>query len=51
MNDLPALLPPDQIRERLEQIFSEGMPNRSYCVRDVAARTIFVMLYIVSGAK
>lgn len=46
MDNLPALLPPAQIRVRLEQIFPEGVPNRSYCVRDLAARTVFVMLYV-----
>lgn len=46
MDDLPNLLPSDQIRVRLEQIFPDGTPNRSYCVRDLAARTVFVMLYI-----
>lgn len=32
--------------ERLPLIFPEGTPNRGYCVRDVAAYTVFTMLYI-----
>jgi BsuBI/PstI restriction endonuclease HTH domain/BsuBI/PstI restriction endonuclease domain len=34
------------VSQRLPLIFSEGTPNRSYCVRDVAANTVFTMLYI-----
>jgi len=34
------------VSERLPLIFPEGTPSRSYCVRDVAASTVFTMLYI-----
>jgi hypothetical protein len=43
---LPDLLPVSGIRERLLRIFPEGTPNRNYCTREMAARTVFVMLYI-----
>jgi len=44
--DLPALLPVSDIHKRLPSIFPEGCPNRNNCVWDIAARTIFVMLYV-----
>ncbi|WP_259645447.1 BsuBI/PstI family type II restriction endonuclease [Pseudomonas caricapapayae] len=34
------------VSERLSLIFPEGTPNRTYCTRLLAARTVFVMLYI-----
>lgn len=40
---LPTL---STIAERLETIFPEGAEHRSYLVRDMAARTIFVMFYL-----
>lgn len=43
---LPPLLPVPVIRDRLVRIFPEGTPNRNYCTREMAARTVFVMLYI-----
>jgi len=33
------------IHKRLELIFPEGITNRNYLVREMSARTIFVMLY------
>jgi hypothetical protein len=46
---MPLELPPvprlATIARRLEQIFPEGVSHRNYCVRDVAARTVFVMFY------
>jgi len=49
---LPPLLDVPEIHRRLRQIFPEGTPQRNYCTREMAARTIFVMLYIgaVEGA-
>ncbi len=44
--NLPNPLPIAEIRERLLQVFPEGTPNRNYCTREMAARTVFVMLYI-----
>ncbi len=43
---LPPLLPVTEIRERLQKIFPEGTPNRNYVTREIAAKTVFVMLYI-----
>lgn len=41
-----------EIHERLQLIFPDGTPNRANCVWEIAARTIFVMLYCnaVEGA-
>jgi hypothetical protein len=49
---LPALLPVPKIHARLQKIFPEGSPNRSRCTWEIAAKTIFVMLYVgaVEGA-
>src|SRR5437016_2801238 len=46
MSVLPPYVTRDQIAERLPLIFPEGTPNRTYCVRDLAASTIFTALYI-----
>ncbi len=43
---LPPLLDVPEIQRRLLQIFPEGTPQRNYCTREMAARTVFVMLYI-----
>jgi hypothetical protein len=43
---LPLLLPVAEIQKRLLEIFPEGMSNRGYCTREIAAKTIFTMLYI-----
>lgn len=43
---LPPLLDVAEIRRRLLQIFPEGTPERNYCTREMAARAVFVMLYI-----
>jgi hypothetical protein len=51
-----AALPPyssrELVAERLPLIFPEGTPNRTYCVRELAASTVFTALYIgaVEGA-
>lgn len=44
--DLPPLLPVAEIHERLQTIFPEGTSNRNYVTREIAAKTVFVMLYI-----
>lgn len=44
MMDLPPLLPVAEIHERLREIFPEDTSNRNYVTREMAARTIFVML-------
>ena len=46
MMPLPALLPVSEIQERLRVIFPQGTPNRNYVTREIAAKTIFVLLYI-----
>jgi hypothetical protein len=43
---LPPYVPVATIAARLPLIFPEGTPNRGYCIRDLAARTIFAALYI-----
>lgn len=43
---LPPYTPKALVAERLPLIFPEGTPNRNYCTRDLAASTIFTMLYI-----
>lgn len=42
---LPPLLPWPDIHRRLQEIFPEGTPHRDKCVWEIAARTVFVMLY------
>ena len=43
---LPPLLAVIDIHERLQTIFPEGTANRIYVTREIAAKTVFVMLYI-----
>jgi len=43
---LPALLPVADIHKRLKVIFPEGSPNRSNCTWEIAAKTVFTMLYV-----
>jgi hypothetical protein len=43
---LPPIPSVEQIQERLLLIFPEGITNRNYCTREIAAKTVFVMLYI-----
>ncbi len=52
MKTLPPLPDRSEIRNRLEAIFPEGMPNRNYLTREMAASTVFVMLYLgaIDGA-
>jgi hypothetical protein len=49
---LPPYFDRAMVAERLPQIFPEGTPNRGYCTRELAASTVFAMLYIgaVEGA-
>ena len=46
MMALPPLLPVPDIHERLQAIFPDGTANRNYVTREIAAKTVFVMLYI-----
>lgn len=43
---LPPYVSRELVAERLPLIFPEGTPNRIYCTRELAASTVFVMLYI-----
>jgi hypothetical protein len=43
---LPTLLRVAEIRDRLQRIFPEGSLNRNNCTWEIAAKTIFVMLYV-----
>lgn len=43
---LPPLLPPAAIHERLQLSFPDGTANRNYVTREIAAKTVFVMLYV-----
>ena len=50
---LPPLLPVPEVHQRLQAIFPVGTESRNYVTREIAARTVFVMLYIgaVEGAE
>jgi len=50
---LPPLPTVTDIHERLQIVFPEGTANRNYVTREIAAKTVFVMLYIgaVKGAE
>ncbi|MBV8359320.1 MAG: hypothetical protein JO189_15500 [Deltaproteobacteria bacterium] len=43
---LSTLLRVAEIHDRLQRIFPEGSPNRNNCTWEIAARTIFVVLYV-----
>ena len=43
---LPALLPVPEIHERLRTIFPEGTAHRNFLIREMAAKTVFTMLYV-----
>lgn len=43
---LPPYVSRELVAERLLLIFPEGTPNRVYCTRELAASTVFAMLYI-----
>src|SRR6266849_528683 len=46
MPALPPYVTRAKVLERLPLVFPEGTPNRNYCVRELAASTIFTALYI-----
>lgn len=52
MSALPTVPPVELIAVRLPEIFPEGTENRNYVVREMAARTVFVMFYVgaIEGA-
>jgi hypothetical protein len=43
---LPPLLEVKEIHKRLQEVFPSGIPQRNYVTREMAARTVFVMLYV-----
>lgn len=43
---LPTLLPVPEVHERLRTIFPEGTPQRNFVTREIAAKTVFAMLYV-----
>jgi BsuBI/PstI restriction endonuclease domain/BsuBI/PstI restriction endonuclease HTH domain len=43
---LPPYIDRDTILKRLPEIFPEGTPQRTYCVREAAASAVFTMIYI-----
>ncbi len=46
MAALPPYVPRELVAERLPLIFPEGTPNRTYCVRELAASAVFTAIYI-----
>jgi hypothetical protein len=44
--DLPIISTREGVLKRLGKIFPPGTPQRTYCVRELSASTIYVMLYI-----
>jgi hypothetical protein len=49
---LPPVIPVSSLAAWLPEIFPEGTPNRTYVVREISAKTLFVLLYVgaVEGA-
>lgn len=43
---LPELLSWQSVRDRLQAIFPDGVPERAYLVREATARTVFTALYV-----
>lgn len=43
---LPPVADRDTIQQRLRVIFPDGIENRGYCTREMAASTVFTMLYV-----
>ncbi len=43
---LPPYITRAEVQRRLPLIFPEGSPNRLYCTREMAASTVFALLYI-----
>lgn len=46
MKPLPPLISVAEIRARLDRVFPQGLSFRNYLTREIAARTVFVMLYV-----
>jgi hypothetical protein len=43
---LPPVIPVVTLAKWLPEIFPEGTPNRNYAIREMAAKTIFVLFYV-----
>jgi hypothetical protein len=43
---LPPYVSREEVQRRLLLIFPDGTANRAYCTREIAASTVFTMLYI-----
>ena len=52
MSDFPPYVSRELVAQRLPLIFPEGTPNRTYCIRELSASTVFGALYIgaIEGA-
>jgi hypothetical protein len=50
---LPPYIPWELVAQRLPLIFPKGTPQRLYCTRELAAKTVFTALYIgaIEGSK
>jgi hypothetical protein len=46
MGDVTSAADVPEIQGRLLQVFPEGTAQRNYCTREMAARAVFVMLYV-----
>lgn len=46
MVNLPEYISFEEVSKRITMIFSEGIENRSFLIRDLGTSTIFTMLYI-----
>ena len=46
MVQLPTLPSVNAVQERLQLIFPDGTSNREYVTREMAAKSVFVMLYV-----
>lgn len=46
MSSLVPFVGKETVAERLPLVFPEGIENRTYCVRDLAASTVFAAIYI-----
>lgn len=41
-----AIIPWQEVHKRLQVIFPEGTPRHAACTREIAAKTVFVLLYL-----
>jgi hypothetical protein len=53
MAELPPVIPVSTLIELLPKIFPNGTPHRTYVVREMSAKTLFVMFYVgaVEGSE